>query len=559
VFKFEVGALRGCILGQAELTRLTLIAGNNHVGKTSFLQGIAAAVTGDTLIFPKLTKKDAKDLIHSDHNMGMATVTGPTGSITVSYPTLIAESKDIPPCASRIAMGLDSPLTMGDKERYAFLTKLLKSSPSREQFEAAVKDAGYTPESLTAIWKQIETFGWDATHKNAVTKGTEQKGAWQHVTGEQKWGSQKGETWMPAAWSADLISAKLEDLEHARDQAAEWVEAATRQEAVNTADRERLEAIVLGEGEHRTWYKAASEKLQKTKSLLTDACKERDKYRPLPAQDEPLACTECGAALIYNGKTLVKYDAMGASNAASAALKAKTAHESVLAIITQLEADKEREQKDCEQVAAKLRDIEAAKKELATMTAAESAKKTEIGLEDARKRLELAETRLNAWTAKTEADRLHRQILKNAIVVNALAPDGVRQTVLQGAIAAANDELAALSSLATWPAVSITPDIDLLYGGRRVFLLSDSEQLRARILLQLWVARRESAPFVIIDRADMLVTKAERMRLFKLVHRSGIPAVIAMSLHNRDSVPEELFKAPGCRAYWMNEGTMEAV
>jgi hypothetical protein len=551
-YKFEVGAIRGCILGVAELEALTLIAGTNHVGKTSFLNGIAAAMTGDTLIFPRLTKKDAKDLIHSDHTMGMVTVTGPDGYISASYPTLITESKGNPPCASRIAMGLDSPLTMTDKERYAFLTALLKSSPSREQFETAVKDAGYGADVLDQIWKRIETYGWDAVHKDASGKGTELKGVWQHVTGEEKWGSQKGETWLPAAWSADLISAKLVDLETAVGEAREWVTAATRSEAIDTAEKERLEAIVSREADARAEYKTASEKLQKTKSLLKDAYVERDKYRPSP---DGLECPFCKEPVIYADGKLLQYT----KEAAQAAAKEATLHQSTLAIIAEKEIERDRGITECETCAAKLREIEAAKKALSGMNdAGEGATpETLAALDDARKRLEAAKTRLNAWTAKQEADKLHRQIMKNALVVKALAPDGVRQAVLQGAIADANAELSALALISRWPAVSITPDIDLLYGGRRVFLLSDSEQLRAKIMLQIWVARREKAPFILIDRADMLVTKAERGALLKLVMKSEIPAVIAMSLHGRDECPVNM--PPGCRAYWMDAGTMEEV
>jgi hypothetical protein len=551
-YKLEVGAIRGCILGSAELDRLTLVAGYNHVGKTSFLQGVAAAMTGDALIYPKLTKKDAKDLIHCDHNMGMATVTGPDGGyMSISYPTLTPESKGIPPVASRVAMNLDSVITMTDKDRYAFLTKLLNSSPTNEQFAEAVSGAKLTPEMMEQVWAKITTYGWDATHKDTQGRGSELKGAWQQVTGEQKWGSQKGETWLPVVWGADLISARVEDLEKAVHEAQEWVIAASKQEAIDTAERERLQETVRGENEHRTWYKAASEKHRKTTRDVEDARRERDKYRPSP---DGLECPFCKEPIIYAGGKLLAYT----KEAAQAATKEAALHESTLALIKELESRQEGELKECEQVAAKLRDIEAAKKQLAALEPTKTeAEKTGIALEDAQARLAAATERLEAFKAKQEADKLHRNIMRNNILVDALAPDGVRQTVLQTALTAANGELVGISAHAGWPAVQITPDIDLTYGGRRVFLLSDSEQLRARIILQIFVARRESAPFILIDRADMLVTNQERSNLFKVVLKSGIPAIIAMSLHSRDELPPRM--PDGCRMYWMEAGTMEAV
>ena len=83
------------------------------------------------------------------------------------------------------------------------------------------------------------------------------------------------------------------------------------------------------------------------------------------------------------------------------------------------------------------------------------------------------------------------------------------------------------------------------------------ERWRARVVMQLALARIENAPLVVIDRADILDQEG-RNGLFALPHKLKIPALVAMTMKKPQRFPD-LPRLVGWRSYRCEAGPWTAV
>ena len=63
--------------------------------------------------------------------------------------------------------------------------------------------------------------------------------------------------------------------------------------------------------------------------------------------------------------------------------------------------------------------------------------------------------------------------------------------------------------------IEISDDLDITYGSRRTELLSDSERYRVNLVLYFAVLELFKFPFALVDRGDLVVTKAFKAQLLK--------------------------------------------
>ena len=543
---FEIANFMGCRQSRVTLGKLTAICGPNFQGKTSVGRAIYGIMTGDHLIFPKSKRSDANILVHDGESMGMVSVKTDDGSSTVTYPTLAVFSTGAtPPQASAVAMGFRSIADMDDKTRSAYCFSLFGIAPTREDLAAAVADANLTPENIDALWKKIEIYGWESVHKDAQGKGLELKGAWQQATGDEKYGSVKAENWTPFAWTPDLINAKLSDLEADLKQAEEWVIATAKDDAVLVAEKERLDKIVDEYIPYREMLKSAKLDYEHLDRLHKQGIEELRKYSGVAP--ESMKCPHCKTDLIMADKGLVIYTEAAAKKAADD----KKMHESIILANDAVSADAEKARISVSDLSAKCKELDNTIVKLSKITLEIKESSTNSAPSDVRVKLQTAKDRLVAFTTKREADKLHRGLLRNAILIDVLSPEGIRYTALTRALADVNKTLAMLSEFSGWKQITLSGDLDVSYGGRRYVMCSESEQFRVRILLQYLVAGIEGAPFVMIDRVDMLDT-AGRNRLCRLALKAEIPTLVFMTLDKEADAPG--LNRVGGETYWIEGG-----
>jgi len=556
---------------------IALLAGLNGAGKSSTLAAVAAALTGQ-LLPAAIAKKDAGSVVRDGADLGRVSVSEGDGTTTVDWPACQRLTAGTAPRASAIAAGIESILDMDIKARAQVLAKYLKTDPTMTELAAALRDSdarfvtdgtaqrgepelmqplGLDPKDqrhvaiyrmVSRIWGEIEVSGFDGGHKSACDEGAQLKGAWRHVAGEA-YGVQKAENWRHKdAFLADEIvphgKEPLSFLEAEVVERKKAEEATIRAAAVDAAHIEDLRVLAAGLPELET----ALAEAQKASRLASQA--ELDAINAIPVDlYDPLTCPHCGCGVEIgsDGKLMQAThshtaDAIAANRQAiadaRAAAEAASRHfgEAKQAVLSaQKLVDEARD------AARKLEGIGAEKP------------CTEQDVAEAKALREKAEKALAALKATAEAGRIHRQIIGNQALIDALAPDGVRKTKLSRVLEAFNEaKLAPLCAAAGWPAVAVDPFLDVRFGGRlaREPFISESQVMRARIVLQVAMAQLDGSACVLIDRADKL-DQAGRNGLFKLLKSAEIKAVVAMTMNKPELMPD-LARAGLGESYWLS-------
>lgn len=529
---------RGAEDAALTLAPIALVCGHNYAGKTSIAQAVAAALTRNAAPLDGLAKKDARQLLRDGASRGNCRVGDDSGYAQANWPGGSVTDEGHAPAASDIACGLESLVDMKPSDRAGLLIRIMDALPTREQLGAAVD---VPAQVVDAVWKMIEAEGWDAAYKRARAKGAELKGAWEHITGE-KWGAVKGESWWPAVLDKDVPEDPQADLDAARAHLEECIRNRAGDEARRKALTERAEA----ERESPDRYIAERDWLAERIAQATDD------LAALPhatAGDTPdCACPHCGGDLVIQGRTA---RAPGEAPDPKEQAARSAARQKKQAEIEDLKTRKAEQDRIIGDLAIADRDIERAVQELQAMPAGSVTAEQEQAARDA---VAHAEAVVRAARDYVQANEKHKAIVQNQALAGALAPDGLRQTVLAEKMAEFNRTLAAISGHASWPEVQVRDDLAVTYGGRAYALLSASEQFRARVTLQLAMAGMDGSDAVVIDAADIL-DRGGRNGLFSAVAATQMRALICMTMDDEKNVPP-LSKAGLGRSYWMGGGKL---
>lgn len=546
---------------------IALVAGNNRAGKSSLAQAIGAVLAAEPGLL-RFKKAEAGKLVHLGAAKGYAAIRydaaggdDPAEAIA-NWPSLDFETRGSPPPCSRYSAGLISVIDLPARERASELAKWLKTNPTKAELTEAATEAGASEATIEALIKRIGGDGWDVAHKHHQARGQEMKGQWREATGGNQYGSKKGAEWRPDHWSDALEAAKSPGaLETAVAKAEAAVDEAVGAEAVGEAEIKRLKAVA-GEIEARkAEATAAADILAERERALAAAEAE---YAEMPwAVKVPQPCPHCGEPLCIREEPGKKWiDKAPSGNADEIAEMQKKRSEASSAI-----EGKRREIREA--VSAK----DAADKAVAE---AEAAAETIKGLADhagkqadkaaeridAREALEAAMQDLAAYRQHRRAQELHESIAANQKLIDVLAPEGLRQTVLNRAVGKFNrDVLGALCETAGWPEIRVDGDLEVLMHERPPILCSGSERWQARTILQLAFARLEKAPLVVLDEADILDPK-QRNELFALLAREARATILCMTTGSPKSTPNLASKDVGLgRTYWIERaeaGEIEA-
>jgi hypothetical protein len=557
--KAKVRGFRGAEKADIDIDRIALIGGLNGAGKSSICQAIAAAACSQPIPFfrstrpdkPVLTKTDAKALLRGGMEKG-SSIIEVDGQVVAEalWPGLTAAGNGKIQC-SLVAAGLVNPMEMEEADRQRFFSTLLNADPTMDDLREALKEAIPAladPDYVDALEKVItmaQTNGWDVAHKHFKEHGARRKGEWEGKAGES-FGSKKAADWKPQGWRADLEEKSLEELGTACTEAQEAVERALAAVATDAANLAQLVEQANGEAgawnalqEADTAYKAARADL---------AAKESQRQAIVIPTATP--CPHCGGLVdIEEGKrgfTLKQSMANGAEIEA-----AKKGYEAAGLLVrnAMLAAETRQAAYNTAKGAHDARKgaterLKEAKKRTGTTETVDLARDFLAGVmrdKDLIERRQACET-------------LAAQIGANQKLVDILSPEGLRRQKLQKALKVSNGQLAALSSDAGYGTVTIDDDLEILYGGRRYFLLSQSEQYRVRAVIQIYVAMHDKSPLVIFDSADVL-DQDGRNGLFALMQEvDGISFLVGMTVLSRKNVPD-LAKAGIGASYWVADGT----
>lgn len=556
----QIKNFRGCAAASIDLDKIALVAGNNHQGKTSIAQCIGGALAGKAIPIDKLPKKQIGRLVHGGTACGTVMVKQGDDSVKITYPEAEIETLGRnPPTASVYATGLETILKLDAKNRVKLLNEYLGTLPTKEDLAKALADTAENQEELVDnVWGRIQASGWDAAHAVAKDKGTALKSKWEEVTGE-RYGSRKAESWQPAAWTHDLASKTRETLVKELEAENQWLESAIGHNAVSETEIERAQIVVAD--------KTAVENLLKLARNNHKVCKETRDERQIKLQTMKLQgqkktheCPHCKGDLEITAEQTIR----AAVKEDGVDLKKQEAERA------RLEKDFIDFNKETAKHAAEIAKFESslyaikqAEELLAKAEAQPEEDGTAQGVEDCRKRVEVAKANLATFDAYTTAESTKRAIVINTQLIKVLEPKGMRLEKLKKAVRVFNQTLAWLCNAGKWAAVEISEDMDITYNGAHVgedhmkSLCSESEWRMAFITFQLAMAKMDKSACVIIDGADVFDNN-NRNGLMGAVINNGVPAIIMAKMEREDyDITAPKINSFNGKSYWISGGKFE--
>lgn len=550
--KLSIRNYRGVERADIEIAPIALVAARNGGGKTSTIQAMQAAALRKAVMVPGGTISGAGRFVRRGADGGSITLAGSGGNITIGYPKCKVGEDGTGPRIGEIAAGLVRISGLKPADRAAALAPFMpKAKPTKDDLAAAMRDAGYSAESVEKTWASIEARGWDALHKDAAEHGTKLKGKWEATTGET-WGSEKAKTWRPAGWSDAIAATAPEDLAKAAALADDALLKALSAGAVGEHEAAGLREKVLA-AEHVD-LTAREEAVTEAASALQDAQAAR---RGLPAvTDNAQPCPHCGNSVLvdqpYKGAPVLKIAAVEAVDAAT--LKARRlAIADADGTVERLKGELTDAETALSQARRIIADGEAAAAKLETQAGAG----TQNLVDEARAALAAANEAVRIRKAGDEAAGYFAAWVKNAALVAAVGPDGLRKAAMARALGDLNAALKACSEPAGWGTVRIDEALDFWLGAEAFADLSESLQFRVDVTVQVALAAIEQAECVLIDRADMLDSRG-RNGLFSMLVAAGLPALVAMTANKAALVPDLGGMGIG-RTYWIENGVAEEV
>lgn len=551
MLKISVRNYRGVERSDVELEPVALVAGQNEQGKSSLAQAARAALAVVAIPIPGVLKKDAKLLVRDGADKGSAKASLDGAYGLVEWPKAEANTVGGMTWCSPFAVGLRHLLDLDDKERANILAGYINSAPGVTDLAAALDDIGYGQKAVDSLWQQVSgPGGWDGSYKKAREHTTKLKGQWEGVTGE-KYGSKKAESWTPPNGRSDsLPQVQREYLEKAATQAEAALERVIGLRAVGEANIKDLNAKASGLKDLEKQEAAAGAE----KSKLYDAHQALMVKGAPPILQAPMTCPKCEAPLAINGGALVEAEKPPTKAEIKKAEDARRKHVS--------EVDDARAAFDdayakhqalhgelvaARQAAAKLAEIKGKGGKTATSD----------DVEAARAELQSAKQALKAFDDKVQADKIHADIVRNDKLVDILSPDGLRKRKLAAGLSDLNDVLSELCAAANWPKVRIDENLHAHYGTRPVWAASASGQWRARVVIQVAMAKFDGSAAVVIDEADILDARG-RNGLMAMLKYAEVRALLCMTVNKPELVPD-LAKAGLGGSWWIASGIAEPI
>ena len=547
--KINVENFMGCAKADVDLSKITYIAGLNHQGKTSFINAVAAALTGTPVILG-LRKTDLGMLVRTGTAAGKVRIENDDSAVSITYPKAeLQTTGNNPPQSSKIAAGIDNIIDFSAKERSEYIRNLTGCAPTKADLKAFLKERYIENEKIAdKVWEKIDQDGFDASLERAKDTGRAFKQQWSIVTGEA-YGSQKAETWQPAGWTSDLIDSSEESqTANITGLQAELEDLISRQ-AIDTDLLNRLKSEVSDDAVDKLKQKcdSADKEVQAARAKMLEVAQKIDRL-PNFMDDDKQICPHCGGNLCIVHGRIVEYNGLSDEGKA----KIKEQREELQKEYEGLRTDSENCETAYNQIFSEYSVAAEKLKQLKDLQAKSGNNVTERDIDIKREELRKANEGLTAFKAAKEAHRLATNIKENQAIIDALDTSGIRKNAMIKGLGKFNKVLNVICSQAKWGNVTIDDDLTILMNDRPYVLLSESEKMRCKVTLQLAIAGYNQDDVVIIDGAELLDLNGKNGLLRVLMAQNKFNAIIGLMLPNKDKAPKNT--AAGIKTYWVDNG-----
>jgi energy-coupling factor transporter ATP-binding protein EcfA2 len=519
---------QACERADIEISKITLLVGDNDAGKSSIAHAFQSLVSGEIVPIDDVKKSELKDFVKAGADVATIRMVSGQCEVEHTYPKGNRSSKGHQPRGSRAALGMDNLALMDNKTRQLTMIEYLKSEPSKEELDAALTDLNVTPAEQLAIWADVQAIGWDGALRKVMDEGTKTKGRWEKLTGTN-YNQVNAARWQPSMWFAALESATPEELEYKLKIAKENRDAQVAIGAVSDMERLALKAEADKLPMALADLEAAKLNVKEIEAVLAKAEAKRAAHKTPTSVVRPHPCPECGVALVVVNDGLAVYDGKQATPEELAKAQKKSA-----ALYKEVEdLKKDRDGLISNQAVAntlanaarqcneRLEEIEKSKppSEVPDFERLDQAVKT-------------AEANLTALKELRESQAVIARIFQLAAVCKLLAPSGLRHKKLSKGLEELNATLVQLCTVANWKFVSVTPELELRYGAVKYWMASRSGKFKIKAALQCAFAKLDGSEVLCFDDNDELgTTKAGLNGLMSLIKFMGLPTIITRTIN----------------------------
>lgn len=556
----DVRGFVGIDAAQVSVDPIALLCGRNKQGKSSIAMATGAALCNEPLVRDLTGKRNASQVVRRGHGSAKATLTSPTGSVSISWPDCKFQQTGVkPPTGSRVAAGLDDICKMPQRERAKYLTEMLGALPTKDDVKTELADMNLPASSIDALWEMIVGGGWDHTHSTIAKRGIAWKAQWEEITGED-YGPIKAETWFPPGWDPDLEGASLDSLSATAEDSRALLESELKKAAVSKHERERLEQMVAEKGAVDANLAVVLAEGRQAKVDLEAAQKTRAELPPAATTESHIGCPHCGQPVVprmVRGQImLAKAEDQPALDPAVIAQRREDIRiaESQIQDFESKLAEARRKYHILEDQLLKIASAEEALKQIQALPPASD----EAVIDAARNAHEHAKVRVAAFTRRRDAANKHGLVVSNQRIIDMLKPEGLRQAKLSRVLMKLNDTyLKPLS--AAWGAspVMIDGDMYIWLGVTPYHLCSRSEKFAVSTIIQLAISMLDGSSMVVIDDADAL-DPPSRSSVLKAVMTAKLPALICCAIGTPQQAPV-LQKTGAGITYWAHDATADPV
>lgn len=516
-----------------------LVAAANGQGKSSLIEGVRLALTGDT---DRLgLKKDIGQVISDGAKAGNIEVLSAAGDMNAqsSYSLPSGEWKGAF-ASPALKYVLEPALFAGLKqdERRSLLFALTGAAVSREVVAERLAKRGVRAQIVEAVLPMLRA-GFPEACKEAKSKATEAKGAWRAITGET-YGEKKAETWKAPAVKFDQETYDLEaskavecdaDLASAREALGRLK--GQREAAKHQEDKvATLRATAASYATVSEQLKSAEVALKEAEDLaekayfqhndLTSKAQPPAAKKSAPKAGTKLDCPHCeGTVFLVDGALKAALpEPTAPPPAIDAAMQRQIADARIALDEAQTKSKAAKAARDilkqqlagADQAASTLRTLDASVGPVPTAEEISEAEtlvtrlsESASGLRQSMTEMQAQKRAADAASEKTAAaQRHHADQCAWSLCGDALAPDGIPGEILAEALGPVTETLQAHASASGWPAVTIDAEMVVRYGGRLLTLCSESERWRADAMIAAMIAKLSGLRMLMLDRLDVL-------------------------------------------------------
>ena len=491
---------------------IIFVAGHNKVGKSSFIEAVNLALTGE---FSRVSKKkDFNQLVNNKAEKGAVKVSTSQGDFNINLPTGSGTQMNVEVLNHSLLHGNFTTMTLDDQRRA--INALSPTAINAQTISQELANRGFGNAAL-----QLDLTNLPKAVEQAKDYAKQARTAWQTITGET-YGSKKAENWQAVAEQVEAVATETVPagrIEHLQQDIEKAI-----------GEKAQIQAQIDGVAEHNrriTYLKSQisgadtlKRQLKQHENELAETAEQIANLEFVMAHSQQFTCPCCSKPLFLQNGGLVE-----ASDKVIAKL-AEHQH-TPSANINDLRSRTNYLNQQFGSIKAQLANLDQLQAELDSlgeMRTSEQAVADElnhlarhiISTHTEIERLQaIARQASQAAGGQQQADRQAQQTTANALaqhqavtawttIADLLSPSGDIGKLLSQSVQAFNDVLADVETMIGWQSVKFDYDNGMTYDNRPYHLLSESEQWRVDTAISYVFSQLADTRIFAIDRFDVL-------------------------------------------------------